>query len=301
MTNLFDFSYDIQSLNNKDNSKSRFAVVYGQGGNIVHTKKDSYHVVPTEEFSALGQAFIENGYEGKVRPFVQKNGEVIGLNILFDDKKLTEVGDKEYRAIITLPNNGNGKGTLSIHETRLICANGMTRSKIVGKEFNVKIPHTIDYKRSLELMKESINGFLTLIEYSENFDGLLNNQKLENEIEVTKVLNKWFFENEYPDTQKHYIDHNDNKVEITFDMFRKFIALDTEKIKCYDRYEMMIKCFNNELEHNKTLGLDLSMYTAYATITNYISRRIEKSQSKAEREIQFQRAESKVRFFEQYV
>jgi len=41
----------------------------------------------------------------------------------------------------------------------------------------------------------------------------------------------------------------------------------------------------------------LSMYTVFATVTNYLSRRIEKSGSKADATVQLERASEKLGFF----
>jgi hypothetical protein len=43
------------------------------------------------------------------------------------------------------------------------------------------------------------------------------------------------------------------------------------------------------------------MYTVYASVTNYLSRRIEDSGSKASETIQFERASKKLNFFEEVV
>jgi hypothetical protein len=43
------------------------------------------------------------------------------------------------------------------------------------------------------------------------------------------------------------------------------------------------------------------MYTVYATVTNYLSRRIEKSGSKADETVQLERSSEKLKFFEKVI
>lgn len=286
--NLFSFDYEIIQLANNDEQKtpSRFSVVYGEGGRIVHTKKDSYQIVGTKDFSLIGTSFQENGYN--VKPFVHKSGEIIGLNIEIKKNALTAVGDKNYNAIITLPNNGGGTGYLSIHEVRLICTNGMTRSKSLGNQYSIRIPHNMNYHTSILLMRESLEAFVNLINRIEIFDNKLDSQKLSDTNDAKRLLNEWFWENEFPASQKG---------DWTVDDFRKALVVSPNEIKCIDRYNQLIDAFNNELTYNKQLGLTLSVYTVYATVANYLSRRIEKSQSIAQEEIQFQRVENKVAYF----
>jgi hypothetical protein len=52
--------------------------------------------------------------------------------------------------------------------------------------------------------------------------------------------------------------------------------------------------FKREIGFNKQLNLKLSKYTIFATITNYLSRRAEKSGSVAPIEIFMQRQETKI-------
>ena len=145
-TNLFNFDYVTETIKNKDNSDSRFGVVYGQKGMVMHTKKDSYTIVDTIDLSILAQAFIDKGLS--VSSFTHKFGEVIGLNMSLSKNKMTKVGDKSYNAIITVPNNGGGRGYLSIIELRLICENGATKKNKLGAFDSLKIPHNITYKLS---------------------------------------------------------------------------------------------------------------------------------------------------------
>lgn len=280
--NIFDFDYEIEILKNKDNSDSRFSVVRGDKGFIVHTKKDSYTMVKTADLSMLGDTFTEKGY--KVNSFHHRNGEVIGLNINYQKNKLTSVGDKNYGAIITVPNNGSGSGYLSIQETRLICTNGMSRSSNVG-DIKLKIPHTTDYPTYLKVMEDAIIAFEDIIMSIEVTDTKLNEQKLD-DLKARYELNKWFFNNEIPLNEKTTIGSLDN--------FRKMLAVNPEEINCIERYNQLMSAYTKELEHNITLNLDLSMYTVLAACTNYLSRRIENSKSVAPKEIKFQRESKKL-------
>jgi hypothetical protein len=280
--NLFDFDYSVETIKNKDNSSSRFGVVFGQKGMVMHTKKDSYTIVETTDLSMIGQAFIDKGFE--VNPFVHKFGEVIGLNISLTKNKLTKVGEKSYNAIITVPNNGGGMGYLSMIENRLICTNGSTKKNKLGEFNSLKIPHNITYNTSLVLMQKAIEQFEQIIGIMESQDENLNDQTL-TEIEVMRLLNVWFFENEFPVSQKN---------GLTLDEFRELLAVNPESIKCIERYEQMKEALKNELEYNKTLNLELSKYTVFATVTNYLSRRGEKSNSSAPAEVFMQRQETKI-------
>jgi hypothetical protein len=281
-TNLFNFDYENVTIKNKDNTDSRFGYVYGQKGMVMHTKKDSYTIVDTIDLSRLAQAFIDKGYT--VTPFTHKFGEVIGLNICLSKNKMTKVGDKTYNAIITVPNNGIGMGYLLIFENRLICENGATKKNKLGAFDSLKIPHNITYKLSLELMEKALVQFESIIELIEQQDEILNAQEID-ENEAMKLLNVWFFENEFPTSQKN---------GLTLDEFRKALAVNPEEIKCIDRYNELKMAFKRELGYNERLNLKLSKYTIFATITNYLSRRAEKSNSKAPAEIVMQRQEAKI-------
>lgn len=280
--NLFDFDYVTETIKNKDNTDSRFGIVYGQKGMVMHTKKDSYTIVDTIDLSMLGQAFIDKGYS--VSTFTHRFGEVIGLNIALSKNKLTKVGDKTYNAIITVPNNGCGMGFLLIFENRLICGNGATKKNKLGSFNSLKIPHKITYKLSLELMQKALVQFESIIELIEKQDEALNAQQID-EIEAMRLLNVWFFENEFPASQKN---------GLTLDAFRKALAVNPDEIKCIDRYNELKVAFKRELGFNEQLNLKLSKYTIFATITNYLSRRAEKSNSKAPTEIIMQRQEAKI-------
>lgn len=285
MENLFNFEYNEQILTNLDGSKSNFRQVYGLNGVNVACPKKSYHIVKTNDISNLGHAFINKGHE--VTTFEHRNGEVIGLNVSFVNL-LTKVGDCKYNLIITVPNNGGGKGYLSIKQLRLICSNGMISSKSVHKDNYIKIPHTIDYKNAIKLMEISVENFTSLLTQLETKDIELNDKKLDIN-EAMFQLNKWFFEHEIPSTQKE---------GMTFDDFRKTLVLNPEAIKSINRYNQLKKAFTTECEYNTKLGLTLSFYTVYATVTNYLSRRIEDSKSSADNEVQFERASKKLVFFD---
>ena len=281
-TNLFNFDYENVTIKNKDNTNSRFGYVYGQKGMVMHTKKDSYTIVDTIDLSMLGQAFIDKGYS--VTSFTHKFGEVIGLNISLSKNKMTKVGEKNYNAIITVPNNGCGMGFLLIFEFRLTCENGATKKNKMGAFDSLKIPHNITYKLSLELMENALEQFEGIIKLIEQQDEILNDQQID-EIQAMKLLNIWFFENEFPTTQKN---------GLTLDQFREKLVDKREDIKCIDRYNELMVAFKRELGYNEKLNLKLSKYTIFATITNYLSRRAEKSGSKAPTEVLMQRQEAKI-------
>ena len=244
MTNLFPFEYVETPLLNQDGTKSNFRQIFGLDGINMACPKKSYHIVKTSDLSSLGEAFINKGHD--VTTFNHRGGEVIGLNISFG-KKGTKVGDCSYKLIITVPNNGGGKGYLSINQTRLICTNGMVSNKTVHKDNYIKIPHTWNYNESLLLMEKSIGSFTSLMTQLESRDEMFNEVALK-DTEVMYHLNKWFFEEELP--------------------------------------------------YNEELGLDLTMYTVYASVTNYLSRRVESSGSKASDEVKFERASKKLVYFD---
>lgn len=285
MNNLFDFEYKELTLNNLDGTPSNFRQVFGRNGVNVTCPKGTYHIVKTSDVSTLGQAFIDKGYE--VETFNHRNGEVIGLNVSFGNYP-SKVGESQYNLIITIPNNGGGRGFLSIKQLRLICSNGMTSNKTMHKDNYIKIPHTINYKDSLKMMELSINGFVSLMEQVQAHDIMLDGKTLDHN-EAMFQLNKWFFEQEFPKSQKG---------DRTLNDFREALALNPNSIKCIDRYNELKKAFQLELEYNKQLGLELSMYTVYASVTNYLSRRIEKSGSKADKNVQFERTSKKLSFFD---
>jgi len=285
MNNLFNFEYKELGLTNIDGTPSNFRQVFGNNGVNMVCPKGSYHIVKTADVSALGQAFIDKGYN--VDTFEHRNGESIGLNISFG-KHPSAVGECQYNLIIRIPNNGGGKGYLSIKQLRLICTNGMMSNKTLHKDNYIKIPHTIDYKSSLKMMEHSVNGFMSLLEQVKDSDEMLNGQTLETH-EALYNLNKWFFEQEIPVSQKK---------DLTLDMFREQLVTAPSTLKFIERYNELKVAFNKELAYNTELGLKLSMYTVYASVTNYLSRRIEKSGSTASNEIKFERASKKLEFFE---
>jgi len=283
MTNLFNFDYEQQNIPNKDGSESRFGIVYGEGGKVIHTKKDSYKIIPTADLSTIGNAFVEKGYA--VSTFNSKGGEVIGLNINLGERP-SAVGDKLYQALITVPNNGVGKGFLSIKEVRLVCTNGMVRSLSSDKS-QIKIPHSVDYPYAIKLMQDSLEQFELIISSIAAREEELDSQVIDKDTAMYE-LNKWFFGYEMPDSHKE---------GMTLNMFRQLIVTDPDSIKCIDRYNELRAAFNKELGFNEELGLKLSMYTVFATVTNYLSRRIEKSASVAPVEIQYQRQSDKLTAF----
>lgn len=288
MQNLFNFEYQESPLFNLDGSKSNFRTVYGKGGNVITCPKGSYHIVKTEDISSLGNAFIDKGYN--VSTFDHRNGEKIGLNVSFGAKK-TNVGDCDYNLLISVPNNGAGKGYLSIKQNRLICTNGMVSSKTMHKDNSIKIPHTWNYKQSIELMKQSIGGFTSLLENLQQKDTFFSGQKMK-DTEVRFNLNKWFYNEEMPSSHKK---------DLSFDDFRRMTALAPNELKSIERYNQLIEAFEREVQYNSELGLDMSMYTAFASVTNYLSRRNESSKSSASAEVQLERASKKLEFFDSLV
>jgi hypothetical protein len=288
MNNLFGFEYTEKELLNVDGTPSNFRQVFGNNGVNMACPKGTYHIVKTSDVSRLGQAFINKGYN--VETFEHRSGEKIGLSISFGEQ-LTKVGKCSYTLIITIPNNGGGKGYLSIKQLRLICSNGMMSNRTMHKDNYIKIPHTIDYNESLKMMEKSISGFVSLMEQVEANDEILDSKELTH-TQAMFNLNKWFFEQEFPKSQIG---------EMTLDGFREALAVDPSSIKCIDRYEELKEAFNKEVGYNKELGLNLSMYTVYASVTNYLSRRIEKSGSKASETIQYERSSKKLDYFESFV
>jgi len=286
--NLFPFEYSETPLFNRDGEKSNFRQVFGLEGKTITCPKSSYHMVKTADLSSLGQAFIEKGH--KVETFNHRFGEVIGLNVEFGNKP-SKVGDSNYQLFITVPNNGTGKGFLSIKQLRLVCSNGMVSSRTMHKDNQIKIPHTINYKQSLILMEESIGGFMSLLEQVQERDEALDGEKLEL-TDIRFHLTKWFFEQELPKSQIGIF---------TLDTFREAVYREPNAIPSAARYKELTEALNRELEYNEQLGLETSMYTAYAAITNYLSRRVEASGSKASTEVKFTRASQKLTYFDELV
>lgn len=286
MEKLFNFDYQQETIANQDGTPSRFSVVYGEGGNVVHTKKPRYTMVTTDDVQELGNRFIEKGMA--VKGFSHMHGEVIGLNIELTKNRKTVIGDKSYNAIITIPNNGTLSGYMSISELVMWCLNGATRSTLKHKEVSLKILHDMEYKHSLQLMEEAILTFKDLIHESEGRDKLMNSTPLENEFELIKNLNQWFYTHEMPINQR----------TMSFDEFRRMLIENRDEVKSYGRYKELMKAKDRELEYNEQLNRPLSMYTVYASITNYLSRRREESKTKAPEELQILRQESKIKELE---
>lgn len=279
--NLFNFDYQTKPVLDRNGDESRFVNIWGQGGKVVHTGKKGYKMISTESLSMVGNSLIDRGLT--VKPFIHKNGEVLGLNIKLKGSHMTAVGDKTYEALITCPNNGTGQGYLSLREVRLVCTNGLVRTS--SKKMAVKIPHNISYPQALQLAQNAIVEFKTLIEEVNLFDKGLNEKPLETQ-DVRYHLNKWFFYNELPVDQKE---------GLSFDEFRRIAALDefNDDHKFTPRYYQLMAAYNRELDYNETLGLGLTQYTVLASVTNYLSRRQEDSKSSAPAEIQQLRQQKK--------
>lgn len=282
--NLFNFSYEVENLKNHDtkSTESRFSVVRGQGGMVVHTKKSAYEIISTEAVSTIGQGFIDQGRN--VSTFTKKHGEVIGLTITLGERQ-TAVGDVTYTASITIPNNGGGVGYLSIHQTRLICTNGAV-TKLGGKKGIVKIPHNLTYEYALNMAKDSIEQFVNLAKVVESRDAEMNASELTT-VEVRSLLNEWFYYNETPLPFQAATSLNE---------FRRILFEDFQSLKMsvQNRYNELLKALALEMGYNTELGLKTSQYTVHAVVTNYLSRRIEKSQSVDPTEISYQKASEKI-------
>jgi len=279
--NIFGFEYETETIPNRDSSQSRFSVVYGQNGRVVSCKKDSYKLVRTEDINMVASEFMKQGFQ--VKPYIERFGEKIGLNIGIGIRP-SKVGDIEYRFHLNIPNNGNGSGYLKLFQNRLVCSNGMTRTISEKYMKGIRIPHNWSYKAALQLVTDVISTGSDIIN-----DFTARDEQLASELidanELTYKLNCWFFDREMPD---------DHKIDMSFDRFRQLLYEDPEQIKSIARYQQLMKARAKELEYNEELGLKISNYTVLATITNYLSRRIEKSTSLTPTEIMFERVESKL-------
>jgi hypothetical protein len=294
--NLFDFSYQVETVYNRDAipaktnegiegkpaTKSRFAIVCGQKGMVIATKKDSYTVVTTEALSEMGKAFEAEGL--KVSPYIHKYGEVIGLSIELGARQ-TKIGDKMYKAVVRVPNNGTGRGEFYIDETRLICLNRMVR-KVSGIKGTVKIPHDLSYPQALSIVQDAILAFKKIVVDMEKQDDKLASVSVTT-TQMRRDLNKWFYNNEVSDGQKKELP--------TINDFRKAAFNETLVKSVQNRYDQLETAIAAELEHNETLGLELTKYTTFAVFTNYMSRRNEAGNSKAPNEERLVRLEKKIK------
>lgn len=303
--NIFPFSYGEHVLYNKDaefteegnQTFSRYRVVFGDEGKIINCAKNSYHIVPTLAVSSLAEAFVSEGLD--VKPFIFNDGAKIGLKVQFGDRP-SKVGQCQYSLIVTVPNDGSGMGYLSVEQLRLICSNGQTRKSRIYKDNNIKIPHTFRYDDAIELMKGSIQTYVRLLNELENRDIKMAETPLTN-TEVLFHLNQWFYKYEMPATQKKCKNSEGKIVDYTMDNFRAELVDNADNVPSAARYEEVKEALERELGYNAELGLDLSMYTVFATITNYLSRRVEKSGSKAPSEIKNERASKKLVYFDDII
>ena len=289
MQNIFDFSYSEDYLRNLDGSASKFRGVYGEGGNLVVVPKGGrYNVVQTEDVSAIARALYEESGL-KATPFIFKSGEVIGLNVNMGNV-VSKVGDRQVFMRLNVKNNGTGVGYLGAFVKRLICSNGAMRTEF-SKDKIIKIPHTRDYNAYLKIAQDAVVAFNTLIEVLDAQDLAMDSKKIE-KTDLMFHLNKWFFEYEYPTSQRG---------KMTFNEFRLLLVEKKEKIQPYDRYRELMNALDREIGYNAELGLKQSVYTAYAAVSNYLSRRIEKSGSGAPIEIVQERALGKLDYFSNLV
>lgn len=280
--NLFGWDYQVQQVQNLNGTQSRFAIVYGEDGNVVNAKKDSYTLITTQDVSDLGSELISAGYP--VRPFAHRSGEILGLNVGLQ-KRLTRVGEISYGASLYFPNNNGGSGKYRLFYKRLICGNGATRNVTLNdKADSVKIVHNMTKDYKLELMAKAVKGFFDMIAQAERTDVELDAIVIPRD-EAMRRLNEWFYNEELPLSAKK---------EMTLNQFREKAALNPVELPFADRYFELQEAFKKEIKYNDELDLKLSAYTIYATATNYLSRRRERSRSSAPAEIQLERASEKL-------
>lgn len=301
MTNLFDFDYEVVTIKNrneviytpdadgtlhpiKEATNSRFGYVIGEGGMIVHTKKEKYTPISTNALSQIGNAFKDQGHT--VSTYVHKYGEVIGMKIDLTTKE-TSIGKKTYSAYFHCPNNGSGIGKVYIGEVRFVCANGIIHLAEGGT--NINIPHNLTYIQALEIAHESLIQFVNMVKVIEAQDANLDAAKLTT-AEAEELLNKWFYAHEMPTAHKKNLTETQFRAEV-------YGGMDNISKSVVDRYDQLKVAFEAELGYNKELELDLSKYTVFAAITNYLSRRREDSGSTAPNEVQTIRAQKKVDAF----
>jgi|GEM_PF-3285904 len=299
--NLFDFDYEVVTIKNrnqvvyapdadgtlhpmKEATNSRFGYVIGSGGMIVHTKKEKYTPISTNALSQIGNAFKDQGHV--VSTYVHKYGEVIGMKIDLTTKE-TAIGKKTYSAYFHCPNNGSGIGKVYIGEMRFVCANGIIHLAEGGT--NIKIPHNLTYVQALEIAHQSLIEFVHMVKVIEAQDANLDAAKLTT-AEAKELLNKWFYAQEMPTSHKKDLTETQFRAEIYGGMTN--IA---NSVK--ERYDQLMVAFTAEQGYNKELELDMSKYTVFAAIINYLSRRREDSGSTAPEEVKTLRSQKKVNAF----
>lgn len=282
MKNIFNFEYQTETLNNQDGTKSRFGVVYGENGNIVHTKKDTYHMVSTESVSQIANAINQQGYE--ISSFCHRHGEVIGFQVNLGIKP-TKIGDISYEAVLLIPNNGKGVGITYLKEKRLICTNGMMRT--LGSQV-VKIPHRKDYKSYLEIAEATMSNFLQMVEMAQKSDESLTEYVM-HKWEAKHRLATWF--------HKHETDGKLSLNQLREALYKREGVSNVIMAK----YDDLMAAFEREVGYNEDLELNLSMYTLLATVTNYLTRRREQRASKLHDVMRQKRDTAKVEDFIAYL
>lgn len=283
MENIFGFEYALEALKNGNGTDSRFNVVRGQNGFVTHACKRGYEIIDTQAVSDVSHRICDLLGAEVPKPYIHKNGEVIGVQVHLGEKDAL-TGKVSYSAVLNIKNNGTGVGKLILKERRLICSNGMTALVAVG-EFS--IPHRTNYKEHLKRAQSAVAGYKILVEQAQHRDERLNTMKISKEV-LRRDLNNWFYHYELPASARENMSFND---------FRATVAgFGDAEIKQSNqaRYDALMRAMEEELAHNVTLGLDISKYTVLATVTNYLSRRIEQSGSEAPEAIQFQRANKKI-------
>ena len=286
--NLFNFDYEEAIIPNLNGEPSRFRGIYGLDGNLINTAKGGkYNVVRTEDLSRVGEFFLDQGKS--VIPYTHKDGEVIGLTIPHGVKP-HKVGDRMVTMVLDVLNNGYGAGKLSLMVKRLVCTNGAMKNEYSNKGI-IKIPHTNNYKYYLELAQEAMVKFETMINQLDEFETNLNGQKIDL-YDVKKLLNEWFYKNEIPASGKEDMSEQE---------FRMLLVDDFDSLPnaTKTRYKELQKSIEKELSYNKELGLEVSKYTTYAVVTNYLSRRREQSAADAPEVILMQRQQSKIEHIEE--
>lgn len=267
MENLFGFNYNVHTINNQDGSESRFAYVTGKNGMVVHTKKNTYNVIPTESISNIAQVFINQGY--KVSPYTFKHGESIGFEVDFGPRS-TELGVINYYGVFEVPQNGYGAARFLVREEKKICTNGMVRG-FTFKNRELTIPHYKNFNDYVDFCQNALQFFGEIIESAIQQDKTLAGKTLD-KYEFMKRLNEWFYETEIKGM---------NNAPKSPEAFRAELASEgVTDYKWYSKYRKFLTSIKRELEYGEQLNIKLSCYTMLMVVTNYLSRKREERNSK---------------------
>ena len=267
--NLLDFNYQTQIIKNLDGSDSQFKTIFGQDGMVTHTHKgNKFHVIDTASINSLMELFQDSKYE--VDSWVQNNGSTVGFRVQIG-QQATAVGEKMFYIDIVIPQNGSGKGKVTMFEKRLICTNGMTRTDFKFSDKGLRMSHTSTYRENIEVVKNVLSYFDDMVDGIHEKDESLSKQQI-NTVELRRLLNVWFYNSELPISQR----------PDSLELFRESVAMGTyTSEKFANRYDNLISSMNKEIEYNSQLNLNISKYTALATVTNYLSQKVRDSKSKA--------------------